>query len=84
MKREDSDFTSGGTRCAGWLYYPDADDNPPVVIMAHGFGGERQYRLPAFAERFTEHGLAVFIFDYRYFGASHGEPRRVISPSLQV
>jgi len=27
--------------------------DPPVILMAHGFGAERTHRLPAFAERFA-------------------------------
>jgi len=53
---------------------------PPIVIMAHGFAAERTFRLPAFAERFTERGIAVFLFDYRNFGSSDGEPRNLVNP----
>lgn len=83
--REDSDFTSNGMRCAGWLYRPDEQDGEtPVVVMAHGFGGERSFRLPAYAERFAERGIAAFVFDYRGFGDSEGQPRQLISPKRHV
>ncbi|KAB1193853.1 alpha/beta fold hydrolase [Haloferax sp. MBLA0076] len=78
--REDHTFDSQGVACAGWLYRPTDVENPPVVVMAHGFGGERTWRLPAFAERFSERGLAVFVFDYRTFGASGGTPRNLVDP----
>ena len=78
--REDSDFHSQGTRCAGWLFLPEREEKPPVVIMAHGFAAERTFRLPAFAERFVKRGLAVFLFDYRNFGDSQGTPRNLVSP----
>jgi alpha/beta superfamily hydrolase len=42
--------------------------------MAHGFGAERTFGLEPFAERFAEAGLATFLFDYRCFGDSEGEP----------
>lgn len=85
MERENSDFTSKGARCAGWLYRPDEEDGEtPVVVMAHGFGGERSFRLPAYAERFAERGIAAFVFDYRGFGDSEGEPRQLISPKRHV
>ena len=85
MEREDSDFTSDGAKCAGWLYRPDdEDEDTPVVVMAHGFGGERTYRLPAYAERFAERGIAAYVFDYRGFGDSEGEPRQLISPKRHV
>jgi dienelactone hydrolase len=80
FKRLDSDFSSKGTRCAGWLYLPDGAHNPPVVVMAHGFAAERSFRLPAFAERFAEAGMAVYLFDYRNFGDSEGEPRNLVNP----
>ena len=82
--RTDSDFVSRGTRCAGWLYRPEGASEPPVVVMAHGFGAERTFRLPAYAEKFVERGLAVFLFDYRNFGASDGEPRNLVSPRRHV
>ncbi len=78
--RTDSDFMSRGSRCAGWLYLPEGVREPPVVIMAHGFAAERTFRLPAYAEKFADRGLAVFLFDYRNFGGSEGEPRNLVSP----
>jgi dipeptidyl aminopeptidase/acylaminoacyl peptidase len=80
FSRHEHFFESRGVTCSGWLYRPEDVDEPPVVVMAHGFGGERTWRLPAFAERFAERGLAVFLFDYRTFGASDGEPRNLIDP----
>lgn len=57
---------------------------PPVVVMAHGFGAERTFGLEPFAERFARAGLATFLFDYRCFGDSEGEPRNLISPRRQL
>ena len=84
FSRTDSDFVSRGTRCAGWLYLPEGAKDPPVVIMAHGFAAERTFRLPAYAEKFVERGLAVFLFDYRNFGGSDGEPRNQVNPWRHV
>jgi fermentation-respiration switch protein FrsA (DUF1100 family) len=89
FEREDADFESEGELCAAWLYRPEtpalADGNdPPIVVMAHGFAGTREMRLPAFAEHFAEHGFAVLLFDYRSFGDSAGEPRNLVSPSRHV
>ena len=78
--RSSIDFVSRGSRCAAWLYLPRAVARPPVVIMAHGFGAERTFGLEPFAERFAQAGLATFLFDYRCFGDSEGEPRNWISP----
>lgn len=81
--RIDSDFSSEGTRCAAWLYLQDGIERLPVIIMAHGFAGERTFALPAFAEKFVQEGFAVLLFDYRHFGASDGEPRNLVNPSSQ-
>jgi fermentation-respiration switch protein FrsA (DUF1100 family) len=88
-EREDADFESEGELCAAWLYRPDEsamadDEDPPVVVMAHGFAGTREMRLPAFAERFAERGFAVLLFDYRSFGDSAGEPRNLVSPKRHL
>jgi len=84
MKKIDSNFLSKSTICAGWLYLPDKAKKPPVVIMAHGLASERTFRLPAFAEKFAEKGMAVFIFDYRSFGDSDGKPRNWVSPKRHL
>ena len=82
--REDHEFSSLGTRCAAWLYRPEGAEMPPVVVMAHGFGAQRDFGLPAYAERFADRGMAVFLFDYRNFGASDGEPRNLVSNSRHL
>jgi len=83
VERIDVDFESCGTRCAAWLFSPESSAGsppPPVVVMGHGFGGQREMRLPDFAERFASRGLAALVFDYRCFGDSDGEPRNLIDP----
>ena len=80
--RIDHTFISEGKKCGAWLYLPAGVSKPPVVVMAHGFGGQRWMRLPAYAERFAQRGMAVFVFDYRGFNDSEGEPRNYINPSL--
>jgi pimeloyl-ACP methyl ester carboxylesterase len=81
---EDSNFHSRGMRCAGRLYRPKDISKPPIVVMAHGFAAEMAFGLPAFAERFASKGMAVFLFDYRCFGESDGEPRNLVSPSRHL
>lgn len=81
MRTSRSDFRSEGTRCSGTLWLPeDGVEKPPVVVMAHGFGAESSFGLPPFAERLTAGGIAVFMFDYRGFDGSDGEPRNLVSP----
>jgi pimeloyl-ACP methyl ester carboxylesterase len=79
-----SDFTSNGIRCSGELYLPSQVQNPPVVIMAHGFAAEKSFGLPAYAQPFASNGLAVFMFDYRCFGQSDGEPRNYVDPGRHL
>jgi dienelactone hydrolase len=76
--REDTTFHSQGTPCAAWLYRPNGVERPPIVVMAHGFAAIRALRLAAYAERFAEAGFAALVFDYRGWGDSPGEPRRVL------
>lgn len=82
--RVESDFESAGTRCAGWLYLPAGVQLPPVIVMAHGFGAERSWLLPKYAEIFVRAGCAVFLFDYRCFGDSDGSPRNLVDPFHHV
>jgi uncharacterized protein len=84
VTRSDVGFESSGTRCAAWLYRPDAEEPVPCVVLAHGFSGVRQQRLDAFAERFAGAGLAALVFDYRHFGASEGEPRQLLDVKRQL
>ncbi len=81
--RQDVEFDSHGTACAAWLYRPDGVANPPIVVMAHGFASIRVLRLDAYAERFAQAGYAVLVFDYRSFGDSAGQPRRVLDIGAQ-
>jgi pimeloyl-ACP methyl ester carboxylesterase len=76
--RRDITFTSGGERCAGWLYRTDRDEPAPCVVMAHGLAGVKEMRLDAYAERFAVAGYHVVVFDYRHFGASGGTPRQLL------
>lgn len=77
-------FFSEGGMCTAWLYLPDGVEKPPAVLMAHGFSAERSFRLDAYAEKFAEAGLAVFVFDYRNFGDSPGTPRQLVDPGRHL
>ncbi|MGR6924501.1 alpha/beta hydrolase [[Actinomadura] parvosata] len=69
-------FTADGVGCAGYLYLPAGSDTVPCVVLCHGFSGTMD-RLFDYAERFAAEGLAAKVFDYRSFGESDGEPRRL-------
>jgi dienelactone hydrolase len=82
--RTDITFHSGEDWCAGWLYRPEGFEGPrPLVVMAHGFSGTKELRLPAYAERFCAALIGVLLFDYRHFGASGGEPRELLDIGRQ-
>lgn len=83
MGRSDVTFSSGGVECAAWLYRPEGEGRAPLVVMAHGFSATRELRLDAYAERFCAAGLGALLFDYRYFGASRGEPRQLLDIGAQ-
>lgn len=77
-------FTVQGDTLRADLYRPAGVEKPPVIVMAHGFGGERRFRLPAFAEYFARNGMAVLLFDYRGFGDSEGQPRGLVDPARHL
>jgi dienelactone hydrolase len=89
MQRTEVTFVSGDGHCAAWIFPaansgPEATDAGPCVVLAHGFGGVRQARLDAFAERFAQAGITALVFDYRHFGASTGEPRQLLDIGCQL
>jgi uncharacterized protein len=79
-----SDFISKGVRCDGDLLLPERVIKPPVVIMAHGLAAQKNFGLMPYAERFVKKNMAVFLFDYRTFGKSDGEPRQLADPSRHI
>jgi fermentation-respiration switch protein FrsA (DUF1100 family) len=84
--RQDVTFTSKGLRCCGWLYRPDGlreGERAPGIVMAHGFSAVKEMYLANFAERFAAAGFVTLAFDYRFFGASEGEPRGQLFPLEQ-
>ena len=77
-------FQSRGLRCCGLYYQADVvpdDDirNKHCIVMAHGISGVKEFRLDAYAEKFSQAGYNVFVFDYRYFGESEGLPRQLFN-----
>lgn len=83
MERTDLSFVSGGVTCAARLYRPaGATGRLPCVVMGHGFSGTMD-NMVDYAERFTAAGMAVFMFDYRHFGESGGEPRQLMDTKQQ-
>jgi dienelactone hydrolase len=80
---EDVIFTSRGVRCSAW-FFPASPAPAPCVVIAHGFDGVRRQALDDYGKYFSERGIAAFVFDYRYFGDSQGEPRQLFSNRAQL
>lgn len=72
-------FVSGGDRCAAWLTLPSTPGPHPAVVLVHGLGATRDMMLPQYEQHFAAAGIATLSFDYRFTGASEGEPRQHIS-----
>jgi len=58
--------------------------NNPLLIMGHGLGAQKDFKIPEFAEKFTSEGIAVFAFDYQTFGGSQGFERNIINVDEQL
>jgi pimeloyl-ACP methyl ester carboxylesterase len=83
--RTDVEFLSGGVTCRAWFYRAQIKvEKTPCIVLAHGFGGTRDAGLEPYAEHFCQAGFHVLLFDYRYFGASDGEPRQLLSVKAQL
>jgi len=77
-------FDCAGSQIAAHLYLPQGEGTPaPAILLCHGFAGVKELLLPAFAEYFANAGFVAMTFDYRGFGASEGEPGRLV-PALQI
>ena len=70
------EFPSGGITLRGVLRLPSGDGPKPVVIIAHGMGGLKEWaNIPSVSDALIEAGIATLAFDYRNFGDSDGLPR---------
>jgi uncharacterized protein len=78
------EFHSGGEVVRGDLYLPEGEGPFPVVVMAGGWCYVKELRQPQYADEFIRRGFAALIFDYRYMGASDGEPRQHLDPWKQI
>lgn len=71
-------FASGGGRCTAWVTLPPGSGPHPAVVLVHGFGATHEMAMPSYERWFSNAGMAVVSFDYRFNGASPGEPRQRI------
>ena len=80
-------FYSETVPMAGVLFMPDgmaADEKRPGIVMCHGFTAVKEVLFPEIARRVATLGYVILTFDYRFLGASGGEPRRQILPMRQI
>ncbi len=78
IKKTNISFKSHQTTCDAWLFYPvNMQEKYPVIVMAHGLGGTKDMLLEPFVKEFVQLGFAAFVFDYRHWGDSEGEPRNM-------
>ncbi len=63
--------TSDGVQLFGW-FIPAGDPNS-TVLFCHGNGGNISHRIESI-RLFHRLGLSTFIFDYRGYGLSEGQP----------
>ncbi|MCP5053375.1 MAG: alpha/beta hydrolase [bacterium] len=65
--------TPDGFRLCGWLTGDEREKEKRVILICHGNAGNISHRLETISI-FHQLGLRVFIFDYRGYGKSEGEP----------
>ncbi len=82
--QRDVEFTAGGVVLRGWLRTPDTVAPYPLVILAHGLGGLKEWTIPDVASALVDAAIAALAFDYRNFGDSDGLPWEEIDHCGQI
>jgi uncharacterized protein len=83
-KQTDVEFGFGGPTLRGRLLIPGTAGPHPLVILAHGLGGLKEWTIPDVAGVLVEAGIAALSFDYRNFGDSDGLPREEVDHAGQI
>jgi uncharacterized protein len=71
--------TADGVTVRGRLRVPGTTGPHPLVILAHGLGGLKEWTIPEVAAALVDAGIAALWFDYRNWGDSEGQPREEIN-----
>ena len=83
----DVTFFSEGQKVAAHLRVPEGlapGERRPAVICCQGFSLVKEVWLPRHAEALNRAGYVTLNLDYRFFGASEGQPRCRLVPRAQV
>jgi ABC-2 type transport system ATP-binding protein len=66
--------TWDGKELATRIYLPETDEPAPAVLITHGYGSDKNSRIPAEVGRlYADNGYVVLTYDSRGFGESDGE-----------
>lgn len=65
--------TIDGERLHAWFFRRPASGLPYVLLYSHGNAGNLSHNLSSIRQ-FQQLGLAVFVYDYRGYGRSTGQP----------
>lgn len=56
----------------------------PLIVMAHGLGGDKSCALHFYIDFYIEQGYSVCCFDYRGFGDSTGKYKNLVDKNSQL
>lgn len=80
-------FKNSGNKLAANLHLPEGfDENKkyPALVGIHPAGGVKEQTIGLYAEKLSQHGYVVLVYDSSHQGASEGEPRLLEDPSVRV
>ena len=66
------------------LYGSFDNQHTPLIIMAHGLGGEKQCGLGIYAKFYEKLGFKVCVFDHSGFGESTGSIKNLVDKKSQI
>ncbi|GAA0565001.1 nuclear transport factor 2 family protein [Chitinophaga japonensis] len=87
VSRRDIAFTSNGLVLKGHLYLPPGFSGHrqyPAVIVAGSWITVKEQMPALYARQLAAQGYIALTFDFRYFGASEGQPREFENPRAKI
>jgi len=80
-------FKNRANTLAANLHLPEGFDESkkyPALVGIHPAGGVKEQTIGLYAEKLSNHGYVVLVYDSSYQGASEGEPRLLEDPAVRV